>query len=313
MAEGAVLWRDPGPIESLDLAGGPGGAGKAPRAPFTFVSEEKGGTSPKVTVRDARGAEWIVKFGEEVKSENFASRIAWAAGYFAEPTYFVREGKIEGANDLGRAASAIRGGAFQNARFELKTEAMKNPVGKWNIGDSKLKGSRELAGYKTLFILLSNWDVKPENLSIVKANGEQIYAVTDWGATMGRPAELSGASKWDCERYSSDTKNLIEGVENGFVVFNFQGKQGTEILKNIRVEDVQWLMQRLGKLSDAQIDAALQASGATPEEKACFASAFKSRLGQLMTVAQQSGTPGDAAVTRTRKETTTTIRKQEQD
>ena len=42
------------------------------KRPFTFVSEVKGGTAPKVTVRDARGTEWIAKFGEEVKPENFA-------------------------------------------------------------------------------------------------------------------------------------------------------------------------------------------------------------------------------------------------
>ena len=51
-ADAAVLWRDPGPVESLDLAGGPGGLAKAPKGPFTFVEEEER-HSAKVIVKDA--------------------------------------------------------------------------------------------------------------------------------------------------------------------------------------------------------------------------------------------------------------------
>jgi hypothetical protein len=268
-----------------------------------------------VTVRDARGTEWIVKFGEEVKPDNFASRIAWAAGYFALPTYFVEQGHIQGVTELGRAASSVdrtNNGAFRSARFQLKDPALANPACKWNLSDSKLKGSRELAGYKVLFVLLSNWDVKPENLSIVNVNGDQVYALTDWGASMGRAAELTGRSKWDCARYASDSQRLIEGVDNGFVVFNYQGKQGIEIRKGIRVEDVQWLMQRLGKLTDTQIDAALRASGATPDEVMCFGKAFRSRLSQLKMVAEQK-LSDDTVTTRARREIRTTVPKPGQD
>ncbi len=95
---------------------------KAPKPPFTFVSEDKGGTAPKVNVRDSSGAQWIVKFGEEVKAENFASRIVWAAGYFADANYFVPSGKIEGVGELGRAKDFIRDGNFTDARFELREE-----------------------------------------------------------------------------------------------------------------------------------------------------------------------------------------------
>jgi hypothetical protein len=305
-----ILWRDPGPVESLDMTGGPGGRARAPQPPFAFVKEQMDGTSPKVILRDARGTEWMVKFGEEVKAENFASRIVWAAGYFAEPTYFVSEGVITGVTELGRAQTFIdrASGQFRDARFELRDDSLRAGGKRWSLSASELKDSRELAGYKVLLILLANWDVKPENLTIVNKGGQPIYAITDWGATMGRAAEITGRSKWDCVRYEADSANLIEGVENGFVVFNYHGKQGHEVLRGIRVEDVQWLMQRLGKLSDAQIDAALQASGATPEEVACFGRAFRSRLGQLMTVSHSSP---EGEVTRTRREIRTTIRKRE--
>ena len=48
------IWADPGPVEKLDLASGPGGRARAPKPPFTFVKEQKTGTSPKVELTDAR-------------------------------------------------------------------------------------------------------------------------------------------------------------------------------------------------------------------------------------------------------------------
>ena len=76
----AVIWRDPGPAESLDLAAGPGGRDGAPAPPFQFVEEHGTGSFPCVSVRDARGRVWRAKWGHEVHTEAFAARLAWAAG-----------------------------------------------------------------------------------------------------------------------------------------------------------------------------------------------------------------------------------------
>ena len=97
-----ILWRNPGRVESLDLANGVGGAAKAPRAPFHFLEEDPSGSNPKIKLRDARGAEWSLKWGEEAKPEVFASRLAWACGYVAQPEYFVRGGRILGVKRLAR-------------------------------------------------------------------------------------------------------------------------------------------------------------------------------------------------------------------
>ena len=84
-----VIWSDPGAVENLDFVGGIGGRRNAPKPPFSFVEESMSGTNPKVRITDANGALWMVKFGSEVNAETFATRIAWAAGYFVEPAYFV--------------------------------------------------------------------------------------------------------------------------------------------------------------------------------------------------------------------------------
>ena len=79
-----VIWRDPGHVERLDLVNGPGGSHGAPAPPFRFIEEHTTGSQPCVSVKDARGRRWRVKWGNEVRSENFAVRLTWACGYFAE-------------------------------------------------------------------------------------------------------------------------------------------------------------------------------------------------------------------------------------
>src|SRR5436190_12802691 len=58
-----VLWRDPGDVERLDLAGGPGGADGAPSPPFEFLEESQSGSQPCISVRDGRSHRWRVKWG----------------------------------------------------------------------------------------------------------------------------------------------------------------------------------------------------------------------------------------------------------
>ena len=51
-AQRMLIWRDPGPVEPLDLAAGQGGPDGAPVPPFRFVEEHLTGSSPSVSVQD---------------------------------------------------------------------------------------------------------------------------------------------------------------------------------------------------------------------------------------------------------------------
>src|SRR5215208_6903626 len=66
------LWRDPGDVERLDMTAGPGGPSQAPVAPYKFLEEPAGGTQPTLSVLDANGRRWRVKWGHEVQPETFA-------------------------------------------------------------------------------------------------------------------------------------------------------------------------------------------------------------------------------------------------
>src|SRR5437016_10223268 len=153
----AVLWNEPRPATMPDWVWGPGGEARAPLPPFQFVSENFGGTNPKVNVRDARGALWVVKFGGEVHTETFSARLLNAVGYLAVPTHFVAAGTISGAHRLKRAKPFIsRDGHFRNARFQLHddTQLARAPQFQWSWIANPFLRSRELQGLKILMILL---------------------------------------------------------------------------------------------------------------------------------------------------------------
>src|SRR5688572_22324721 len=77
------IWRDPGPVATLDLINGGGDTAHvpSPAGRFTFVGEEDSATSPKFDVTDAHGVIWKVKLGDESRAETAATRFLWAAGY----------------------------------------------------------------------------------------------------------------------------------------------------------------------------------------------------------------------------------------
>src|SRR5689334_14035080 len=65
----AALWRDRGNMESLNLVDGRGGKEHQPAVKFTFVNEDKQGSSAKYEIVDEQGVRWKAKLGEEAKSE----------------------------------------------------------------------------------------------------------------------------------------------------------------------------------------------------------------------------------------------------
>jgi hypothetical protein len=263
---------------------------------------------------DGRRVKWSVKWGEEVKAETFASRMLWATGYLAEPTYFVSEGRIDSVGAITRASNFIdrtNGGYFRDARFELRDNLAFHPLptDNWSLDNNPFLGSRELHGLKVMMMLLSNWDVKDARssdgpntaIAEVEENGTKLlfYGITDWGATMGRWGDITSRSKWDCKGYAAQTPDFVNGVDaSGFVIFGFRGKRTDDVVRGIRVSDVQWLMRYLGRISDAQIAAALRASGATPEETACYGGAVRSRIEQLRKVSGPASAGGNGTLSK---------------
>jgi len=302
------LWRNPGGIETLDLTHGPGGAGLAPKAPFRFIEEHLTGSQPCVSVRDANGRRWRVKWGHEVPCETFAVRLAWACGYFAEVTHRVAAGAIDAPGALSRAANFLdANGAFVDARFELDDPDVLKLFEEhsWSWTSNPFVGTPQLAGLKVLLMLISNWDNKDQrdvgrgsNTAIfVVRDGrwrrEAQYLIVDWGGSMGKwGGTVVTRGRWDAAGFAAQTPQFVTGVNDGYVQFGYTGQRTADARASITVADVRWLCQYLGRITDEQLRTALRASGATPEEEASFTASLRARIDQLLAVGLNAASPG---------------------
>jgi hypothetical protein len=296
-----VIWRDPGAVEALDLRYGPGGIEFVPLPPFRFLEEHTTGSQPCVSVSDARGRRWRIKWGHEARVESFAVRFASACGYFAEVTHFVSSGAIDGVPALARASQCIElpDGRFVDARFELDDPSVRKffEEHSWSWDDNPFVGSRELDGLKIVVMLLSNWDTKDRrdvargsNTAIFeqrvgrwpRAHHEARYLLTDWGGAMGKwGTTVVTRGRWDVDGFEAQTPQFVTGVDGGRAVFGYTGQRTQDIAGNIPVEHVRWFHGFARRLTEAQIAGALRASGATGDEAQRFARALMGRLAQL--------------------------------
>jgi hypothetical protein len=278
-----VLWQNPGRIEALDLYYGPGGGSGAPRPPFRYLGKDAGGSTEKLIVRDARSRIWDVKLGEEARPEVFATRLVWALGYYADPSYLVPRARIKGQT-------------YRNARFELRNPRLTfRSDMEWTWKENPFAGTRELNGLRIVVMLLSDWDNKDardwsSNTGVIESRraGRRTftYFVTDWGASMGKWGGFFTREKWDCEDYTEQSASFVKAVDEGEIRWGFKGQHSGAFKDDITVADVRWLIRYLGRVRDAQLRAALRASGANPHETRCFTRALRSRIGQLQRLAR---------------------------
>jgi len=299
-----VIWHDPPRVESLDIINGPGGPDGAPAPPFRFLEEHTTGSQPCVSIRDARSRRWRVKWGNEVRSENFAVRLAWACGYFVETTYFVAKGEIEGASDLQRARACIdEHCGFVEARFELDEPDVRKMFEEhsWAWNDNPFLGTSQLHGLKMLVMLLSNWDSK-DRRDVARGSNTAIfeyklgswrrearYLITDWGGSMGRwGGNIVTRGRWDPEGFAAQTEQFVTGVQDGFVTFGYAGQRTADVADGIRIEDARWLYAYLGRITDAQLRDALTASGASADDGDSFTKSIRSRIEQIGRAARGS-------------------------
>ena len=288
----AILWQDPGRVEAIDFSS----VETEPKAPYTFLREDLKGTSPKIYVRDANGVEWRVKGGRDAMPEAFITRFVSALGYYAETTKFSARGHIRGVPPLKRASGFVKAdGSYTWASFE-KAEKGARFIGTWSWIDPALRNKRELKGLKILVMLFSNWDNKDKrdsykgsNTSILQlADGRVVYFVNDWGQSLGSWGRLFGRMNWDCDLFTKQTPEFVRGVDDdGNVRFGYSGGHTLRFRDDIRVEDVKWLMQYLGRITDAQLRMGLKASGASPDQEECFTRALRARIEQLRKITVQ--------------------------
>ena len=295
----AVLWRAPGSIPMENWTCGSAGCGYVPAPPFQFLKEDAEGTFPKLTVRDARGRTWSVKFGGKAIPESFCSRFVTALGYLVEPSYFVAAGKLEHAEGLRRARGFVQpDGTMQRARFQLRDPKEMDFVkdSAWSLAANPFRGTREFAGLRVVLMLLSNWDAKDSregaeeaNTAIFRLPGAQPefeYSFFDWGSALGRWGHLLRRTRSDCSGFARDTPDFITGVAGNTVQFGYSSKHEEDVKAGITVDDLRWIAPYLARITDQEIRAGLASSGATPRQAACWAESLRNRIQQVQAVAR---------------------------
>ncbi len=273
-----VLWQRPTDISSRDLYFGPGGTAMRPDLRrITFIKEEKGGYSKKYEVRDASGRRWVAKIGKEAQSETSAIRLLWGVGYLTEVNYLVPRVTIPGK------------GTFTNVRFEARPDNWKR-VGEWKWKRNPFTGTTEFQGLKIMMALINNWDLKDSNNEILQVRGdngnELQYIISDLGATFGHASTTP--IFWRLTRSRNNPvnfakSNFLEKVKGDRVVLHFGGKN-RGLMKDIDVQDAQWMGSWLSQLSDRQLRDAFRAANYRPDQINLLVRAVRERTNELLSL-----------------------------
>jgi len=288
-----LFWSDPSERPARDLFYGPGGKAHQPLGPFTFVKEDLNGSNPKFVVRASDGVEWKVKLGPEARPETVATRLAWAAGYYANEDYFVPDMRIAGLPaHLLRGQKLIgAGGLVHDVRLKREDE---KKIGTWQWDKVGFARSREWNGLRVLMALINNWDLKDANNSVYRKGSQRIYMVSDLGASFGSASKTwpISRSKGNLNSYSRskfisrlapDTVDFqVPGRPSFFCLVNpkayFMRVQLEHLGRNVPRADAKWLGELLARLSPAEIRDAFRAAGYSPNEIQVFARHLEDRI-----------------------------------
>jgi hypothetical protein len=292
-----VLWRDPVDIETRDLYYGPGGKAHQPNGSFRFLNEDVAGTSPKFEIIGEDGIKWKAKLGLEARPETVASRLLWAAGYFANEDYFIPILHVENMPHLHRGNKDVsHDGTVHNVRLKRHVKGQEK-IGDWSWQNCPFAGTREWYGLRVLMAVMNNWDLKDVNNSVYQVRGsqpEQHYVVSDLGASFGTTG-LNPGAKGNLHEYRRS--KWINGVSAGFVDFNVPSSPGLGYIfdtpemvrrlglvwlgRHIPVSDARWLGSLLARLSQSQIRDAFRAGGYSPSEVEEFVQLVERRIQEL--------------------------------
>ncbi len=244
---------------------------------ITFIKEEKGGYSKKYRVRDGSGREWVVKIGKEAQSETSAVRLLWGVGYITEINYLIPRVTIPGK------------GTFSNVRFEARPDRW-DRSGEWKWKRNPFLGTPQYQGLKIMMALINNWDLKDSNNETVEIRGGNsnnvYYIISDLGATFGHASTTPLLWRLTRSRNSPAKyakSKFLEKVKGDRVVLHFGGKN-RGIMKDISINDAQWMGNWLSQLTDRQLHDAFRAANYRPDEIDLLARTVRERTNELVSL-----------------------------
>jgi hypothetical protein len=269
----AELWIDPG-TAPRNLYDGPLPVPRRDRpvvdGRYTVVSKDTAGFSTTYKVKDAAGRDWNVKIGPEAQTEVVTSRIVWALGYHALPSYFV---------ERWIAVEHSKGAQLGGARFRPHDMSVKSR-GTWAWHENPFVGARQYNGLLVLMVLLNSTDLKDDNNGVYEPDGATREIARRWFIVKDVGASLGETGRMDPRRGYIDgfeKEAFITGVRDGHVQFAFRGRH-RELLQGIRVDDVRWTCERVNTLTDQQWHDAFRAGNFADEVTARYVARIRQKV-----------------------------------
>jgi hypothetical protein len=234
-----------------------------------------------------------VKLGIEARPETLATRLVWAAGYYVNEDYFVRQIQINGLPAHLHRGQKLIGpdGTAHNVRLKREDE---KKIGIWEWDKVGFAGSREWNGLRVLMALIGNWDLKDVNNSVYRQASKSVYMVSDLGASFGSAGVSWPISRAKDNLTSYTHSKFIRRLGPDAVDFQAPARPGfvrivsprayfarihlEHLGRNVPRADARWLGQLLARLAPAQIKDAFRAAGYSPEETEAFVRLLEDRI-----------------------------------
>jgi len=208
--------------------------------------------------------------------------------------------RIDGVpDDLKRGRNLVGAdGTIHAVRLKRHIEGEKN-IGEWKWRDDPFSDTRELNGLKVMMALINNWDLKDANNKIYggKGNKEQLYMVSDLGASFGTSNLSIPFSQSKGNLTSYEHSKFIRKIAPGYVDFRTPGPPSLiyafsprpylrrvgldNLLHHIPRDDARWIGHLLAGLSADQIRDAFRAAGYTTEQIDGFTNVIRERISEL--------------------------------
>jgi len=303
----AVMFHDTDDVRTLNLFYGAGGEAHAPDPDdrYVFLKEDLNGTNPKFDVEDGQGVRWRVKLDSErslqpdrhnePQPETAASRLLWAAGYFVDEDYYLKDLRVTGIHGLRRGARLVSAdGQVHGVRLKRRPKDV-TKLGSWDWFDNPFLGTRQFNGLRVMMALLNNWDLDVTNNTIDQVDAERRFLVSDIGASFGRSGNYFTRSKGVLADYAGSrfvdqaTPDYVDFVMHTrpffLEVFDFPNyrkrTRAEQIAKHVPRADARWLGQRLAQLSEDQLRDCFRAASYAPEEVDGFVRVVQNRIAAL--------------------------------
>jgi hypothetical protein len=254
------LWERPGNVADRDLYYGRWGREHAPdpSAVYTFVRPKTTGTNPGMTVRDAEGRQWHVKQGDRTRgaegpAEVALSRVLDAVGYHQPPIFYLSAFTLTGHGYTHREPGG---------RFRLDTASLKN-LAEWSWQQNPFVGTKPYQGLLVILLMFNSSDLKNANNSLYRyraADGtdHRWFVVRDLGTALGETGRVAPRR---ADPGLFERSRFIEGVEHGFVRFDYHGFHQELVRERITPADVGWASDLLSGLTITQWQDAFRAGG----------------------------------------------------